>query len=239
MSSSINPLHDNESENSSSGSLSKQNSGGIFYGWWLVGVGVFLLSLMSLSVFRGMSVMTVVLQREFGWTRTQISLSALLNRVEGAALGPIEGYLIDRIGARKMVFVGFSIMAIGFVLFSLVQNIWQFYAVFILITLGSGIGGWLAVIAILNSWFDKKRSIAMAGAMSGILLAGFFLPPYTIALNASFRGTVFFLGLIIFIVALPSVKILRNKPEDMGLYRMADGQIRLRQTQTLYAVGTR
>ena len=97
MSSSINPLHDNESENSSSGSLSKQNSGGIFYGWWLVGVGVFLLSLMSLSVFRGMSVMTVVLQREFGWTRTQISLSALLNRVEGAALGPIEGYLIDRI----------------------------------------------------------------------------------------------------------------------------------------------
>ena len=217
MSSSINPLHDNESENSSSGSSSKQNSGGIFYGWWLVGVGVFLLSLMSLSVFRGMSVMTVVLQREFGWTRTQISLSALLNRVEGAALGPIEGYLIDRIGARKMVFVGFSIMAIGFVLFSLVQNIWQFYAVFILITLGSGIGGWLAVIAILNSWFDKKRSIAMAGAMSGILLAGFFLPPYTIALNASFRGTVFFLGLIIFIVALPSVKILRNKPEDMGL----------------------
>ena len=221
MSSSINPLHDNDSGKSPSGSIRTKNNGEIFYGWWLVGVGVVLLSLMSLGVFRGMSVMTVVLQREFGWTRTQISLSSLFNRVEGAALGPIEGYLIDRIGARKMVLVGFSLMAVGFVLFSLVQNIWQFYAVFLLITLGSGIGGWLAVIAILNNWFDKQRTMALACAMSGIILAGFFIYPYTKALEASFRGTVFCLGLIIFIVALPSVKILRNKPEDMGL--MPDG----------------
>ena len=221
MSSSINPLHDSDSAQSPSGSVRTKKTGKIFYGWWLVGVGVFLLSLMSLGVFRGMSVMTVVLQREFGWTRTQISLSSLFNRVEGAALGPIEGYLIDRIGARKMVLVGFSLMAVGFVLFSLVQNIWQFYAVFLLITLGSGIGGWLAVIAILNNWFHRQRTMALACAMSGIILAGFFLPPYTQALEFSFRGTVFCLGLIIFIVALPAVKILRNRPEDMGL--MPDG----------------
>ena len=222
MSSSINPLHDSDSAQSPSGSIRTKKTGKIFYGWWLVGVGVFLLSLMSLGVFRGMSVMTVVLQREFGWTRTQISLSSLFNRVEGAALGPIEGYLIDRIGARKMVLVGFSLMAVGFVLFSLVQNIWQFYAVFLLITLGSGIGGWLAVIAILNNWFHRQRTMALACAMSGIILAGFFLPPYTQALEFSFRGTVFCLGLIIFIIALPAVKILRNRPEDMGL--MPDGE---------------
>ena len=139
---------------------------GIFYGWWLVGVGVFLLTLMSLCVFRGMGVMMVVLQKEFAWTRTQISLGTLFSRVEGAALGPVEGFLIDKIGARRMVLVGFSIMSIGFVLFSFIQNIWQFYGVFIIITLGSGIGGWLAVMSVLNSWFNRKRSIAMAGAMS-------------------------------------------------------------------------
>ena len=205
-------------ENNQSESLEqRQDPKQFFYGWYLVAVGVFLLSISSLGVFRGMSPLMPVLQKNFGWTRTQISLSSLLTRVEGAALGPIEGFLIDRIGARKMVLIGFSIMAVGFVLFSFIQNLWQFYAVFILINLGNGIGGWLAVVTILNSWFRRKRTIAMAGAMSGILIAGIFVPPYTIALNHGFRMTVFVFGLIILAVALPCVKIIKNNPEELGL----------------------
>ncbi len=205
-------------ENNQSESLEqRQDPKQFFYGWYLVAVGVFLLSISSLGVFRGMSPLMPVLQKNFGWTRTQISLSSLMTRVEGAALGPIEGFLIDRIGARKMVLIGFSIMAVGFVLFSFIQNLWQFYAVFILINLGNGIGGWLAVVTILNSWFRRKRTIAMAGAMSGILIAGIFVPPYTIALNHGFRVTVFVFGLIILAVALPCVKIIKNNPEELGL----------------------
>jgi len=205
-------------ENNQSESLEQQQDPKqFFYGWYLVAVGVFLLSISSLGVFRGMSPLMPVLQKNFGWTRTQISLSSLLTRVEGAALGPIEGFLIDRIGARKMVLIGFSIMAVGFVFFSFIQNLWQFYAVFILINLGNGIGGWLAVVTILNSWFRRKRTIAMAGAMSGILIAGIFVPPYTIALNHGFRVTVFVFGLIILAVALPCVKIIKNNPEELGL----------------------
>ena len=205
-------------ENNQSESLEQQQDPKqFFYGWYLVAVGVFLLSISSLGVFRGMSPLMPVLQKNFGWTRTQISLSSLLTRVEGAALGPIEGFLIDRIGARKMVLIGFSIMAVGFVFFSFIQNLWQFYAVFILINLGNGIGGWLAVVTILNSWFRRKRTIAMAGAMAGILIAGIFVPPYTIALNHGFRVTVFVFGLIILAVALPCVKIIKNNPEELGL----------------------
>jgi len=162
--------------------------------------------------------MMVVLQKEFAWTRTQISLGTLFSRVEGAALGPVEGFLVDKIGARRMILVGFTIMSIGFVLFSFIQNIWQFYGVFIIITLGSGIGGWLAVMSVLNSWFNRKRSIAMAGAMSGINIAGFFLPIYAIAMDASFRMTALFLAILLIAVAIPCVRIIRNKPEDMGLF---------------------
>jgi len=188
-----------------------------FYGWWIVAVAVILLTLMSLCVFRGMGVLMVVLQENFKWSRTQISFGALLSRVEGAALGPIEGVLIDKIGARKMIITGFSIMALGFVLFSLIQSLWQFYAVFILITLGSGIGGWLAIVSVINGWFVKRRSIAMAGAMSGIHVAGFFLPIYAMAMGSNFRTTSLVIGIFILSVAVPCVKIVRNRPEDMGL----------------------
>ena len=188
-----------------------------FYGWWIVAVAVILLTLMSLCVFRGMGVLMVVLQENFKWSRTQISFGALLSRVEGAALGPIEGGLIDKIGARKMIITGFSIMALGFVLFSLIQSLWQFYAVFILITLGSGIGGWLAIVSVINGWFVKRSSIAMAGAMSGIHIAGFFLPLYAMAMGSNFRTTSLVIGIFILSVAVPCVKIVRNRPEDMGL----------------------
>ena len=86
------------------------------------------------------------------------------------------------------------------------------------ITLGSGLGGWLAVISLLNNWFVKSRSIAMAGAMSGIHIAGFLLPLFAIAMESvGFRITTFSVAILILIVLLPAVKIIRNRPEDMGL----------------------
>ena len=102
----------------------------VFYGWWVVLAGVLLITFMSLCVFRGMGVVLVVLQDNFKWSRTQISIGTLLSRVEGAALGPVEGILIDKIGARLMILIGFSVMAIGFVLFSRINNIWHFYVTF-------------------------------------------------------------------------------------------------------------
>ena len=86
MSSSLNSFHKSPKKKQET----PAGTGGIFYGVWLVGVGVFLLTLMSLCVFRGLGVMMVVLQKEFAWTRTQISLGTLFSRGEGAALGPLE-----------------------------------------------------------------------------------------------------------------------------------------------------
>ena len=93
----------------------------------------------------------------------------------------------------------------------------KFYAVFILITLGSGIGGWLAIVSVINGWFVKRRSIAMAGAMSGIHVAGFFLPIYAIAMGGNFRTSSLVIGIFILAIAIPCVKIMRNRPEDVGL----------------------
>ena len=44
----------------------------------------------------------------------QLSLALTLTRIEGGLMGPIEGYLTDKLGARKMVFMGFIILGLGF-----------------------------------------------------------------------------------------------------------------------------
>jgi len=43
---------------------------------------------------------------EFGWSRTVASGAYALSRLEGGIEGPIIGWLIDRFGARKLVFIG-------------------------------------------------------------------------------------------------------------------------------------
>ena len=80
-----------------------------------------------------------------------------------------------------------------------------------------GIGGWLAIVSVINGWFVQRRSIAMAGAMSGIHMAGFFLPIYAIAMGGNFRTTSLVIGIFILAVAVPCVKVMRNRPEDVGL----------------------
>ena len=72
---------------------------------------------------------------------------------------------MDRLGARRMVLIGFTIMGLGFLLFSQTREIWHFYAAYVMISFGSGVGGWIPMITMVNNWFSKRR--ANARAMAG------------------------------------------------------------------------
>ena len=192
--------------------------GDVFYGWWLVGVAAFLLTLMSLTVFQGLGTILVALERQFGWSRTALSGAFSLARVEGAILGPVEGFLVDRVGTRKMVFIGYILMGLGFLWLGQVETLWAFYASFMLITLGSGLGGWLAIIAMVNNWFTRQRTFAMASAMSGIHFGGLLVPLLALGIEAfEFSGAATIIGVFLLIVVGPAAKAIRNHPEDMGL----------------------
>ena len=134
----------------------------VFYGWWIVGVAGFMITLMSVCVFQGLGTLLVGLERHFGWSRTAISGAFALSRIEGAVLGPIGGFLVDRLGSRRLIFIGYIIMGFGFLLLSRVDSLWQFYGAFLVITLGSGLGGWLANLSLINNWFARRRSLELA-----------------------------------------------------------------------------
>jgi len=193
-------------------------TGDIFYGWWIVGVAAFLLTLMSLTVFQGLGTILVALERQFGWSRTALSGAFSLARVEGAILGPVEGFLVDRIGTRKMVLIGYILMGLGFIWLGQVKTLWAFYASFMTITLGSGLGGWLAIIAMVNNWFTRQRTFAMASTMSGIHFGGLFVPLLALGIETfEFRGAATIIGVFLLIVVGPAAKVIRNRPEDMNL----------------------
>ena len=199
-------------------------SQGIFYGWWLTGVAAFVMIIGTVPIFQGMTAWFVVLEREFGWSRAQLSLAFSLTRAEGTIMGPLAGYLVDKVGPRRMVLSGLPVMGIGFILFSQVNNLWQFYGAFVLASMGAGFGTWLPMMTVLNHWFQKRRSMAMSLAMEGCALGGVLLmPALAWAIDPDepdrlgWRLTAAGIGVVLIILAWPVSRLIRNRPEEYGL----------------------
>ena len=176
-----------------------------------------MLMLMSTTVFQGVGTFFVALERTFGWNRTTLSGAFALSRAEGALLGPLEGFLVDKLGTRRMVIVGYLIMGLGFIFYSQIQSVWHFYVAYIAISLGSGVGGWIAFVTLINNWFSRRRALAMSIAVSGIQLGGFLVPLMAWGIEShGFRMTALGIGIVLIVVAVPASRFVRNLPEDVG-----------------------
>ena len=196
---------------------------GIFYGWWLTGIAAFVMVIGTVPIFQGMTAWFVVLEQQFGWNRAQLSLAFSLTRAEGTVMGPVAGYLVDKVGPRRMVLSGLLVMGVGFLLFSRVNNLWQFYGAFVLASMGAGFGTWLPMMTVLNHWFQKKRSLAMSLAMEGFALGGVFvIPVLAWSIDPAepdrlgWRATAAIIGLGLIVMAGPVSRLVRNRPEEYG-----------------------
>ena len=150
---------------------------GVFYGWWLVAISGVVSVMALVPISSAMPVWMVALESHFGWSRTKLSLAYSLNRVEGSFMGPIEGYLTDRMGSRRIIFVGLLVLGAGFIFFSGVRNLWMFYFAFLVITLGQGLAGTIPRLTMLNNWFSRRRAVAMGWASVGTQVGALLLVP--------------------------------------------------------------
>ena len=200
----------------------------VYYGWWLVPISGGIMFLCTAPMFHAMGLWFVAIERAFGWNRTQLSLAFAFTRVEGGLLGPVEGYLTDRLGTRRLVLVGLTIMGTGWLIFSQVSSLWMFYLAYIVVALGQGLGSWLPLTTMLNNWFNRRRAMAMGLANSSSRLGSLILiPAIAWAIDPDFDRlgwslTAAILGIVAIVLAFPLSRLIRNTPEEYGL--LPDGQ---------------
>ncbi len=200
---------------------------GVFYGWWLVVLSGFTMTIATVPLYHAMAVWSVALESHFGWSRGQLGLALTFTRIEGGLMGPLEGYLTDRLGARRMIFIGLIVLGIGFLIFAGVQSLWMFYVAFIVMALGQGLGSWLPLMTTINNWFSRRRATAMGWSnVGGRLGALLLVPAIAWAIDPEharlgWQMTALILGVFTLVVAFPLTRFIRNRPQDYG--QLPDG----------------
>ena len=200
--------------------LRRANAAGgrVFYGWWIVGSGFLVNTFNGALVFHAFGAYVVLLEEDFGWSRTTFAIAFALQRIESGLLGPIEGWAIDRFGPRRVMMTGLVLFALGFLAFSQIDSVLTFYLAFMLIAIGSVLGSFLpATVAVVN-WFSKRRALALALVSMGFAAGGLIQPGVVALLEGlGWRNMAIASGLFVLVIGLPLAALMRHRPEDHGM----------------------
>ncbi len=118
------------------------------------------------------------MQRDFGWTRADITAALLFKSLALAALAPVIGWVIDRYSPRKVVLT--SVILFSAILLGLSQmngTLFQFYFLYsILMVLGGGTTP-ILYTRVVSRNFDVARGTALGLTLAGIGIAAIIIPP--------------------------------------------------------------
>jgi OFA family oxalate/formate antiporter-like MFS transporter len=196
-------------------------SPGIFYGWYIVGVGFLANVASSFALASTLSIFLKPLTAELGISRGVFSLLRSGEGIIGACLAPVVGTLVDRYGGRWLMVLGAAITGLGFLLLGTIDNFGQFAAIRLtLVTLGDALMGYMVVNVVVAQWFIRQRGRAFAFTSMGVGFAKVCMPVLAawLLVSLGWRQTWMVFGVLTMaLLVLPALLVVRRTPEDMGL----------------------
>ncbi len=166
----------------------------------------------------GFTVFFNPIRNTFGWGAAVTSVAFTLQRLESGLLEAAAGYLVDRLGPRRLMVAGWSVVGLGFVLMSRIQSLWQFYGAFLLIAVGLSFGAFTVIFSTIANWFHKKRSRAMTLVVTGFGISGLLVPLVAMAVEGfGWRQALLGIGVAAWALGIPLSLLMRHRPQPYGL----------------------
>ncbi len=187
--------------------------------WVIAGVGLLILLVTNGLTATAITVFDESLLEEFGWSRSDLKFRDFINFTVVALFAPAAGWVLDKVGVRRMLVTGCLILSAAYFAYSRLTGLQQMYAIHVAFAFSLLSAGTMVVIVLVSSWFIERRGLAIGIALIGTSAGSFLLPPLnaeliarlgwrdTFALEAAFPLVL--LGVILLLV--------RNSPVDEGL----------------------
>jgi len=193
----------------------------IFYGWYVLGIGMMGVVMAAGTSQLFMSIMLKPLTAEFGWSRTAATGAITAGTLVAGIVSIMFGRLADRYGPRLLTSLGAVVTAGVYLAMTRVTELWHFYAVYIIgrVVASNTMAKVVPNTAVVN-WFRRMRGralglLAMASPLGAALLA--ISGQHLIEHRGWQSVFLVYAGVIVVLVAVPAALMLRRRPEDMGL----------------------
>jgi MFS family permease len=197
---------------------------------WLILVGAFTAFTFSAAIMHAYTVYLVAFIEAFGWSRAETSVAYSTSQLVAGGTSPLVGALVDRLGPRRLLWIGGALLVTGLVAASAINALWQIIGLYgVVMTLGANCLGLVVFVPILSRQFVRHRGMAISVVQSANGLARAISAPVITALIAGIGWRMTYLAqaafIAIAIVPLAAVfrRTERTPPEDASLPQTTDG----------------
>jgi MFS family permease len=150
------------------------------------------------------AVFLLPLERDFGWTRSQLTSVYSIYLLVNGCTAPLVGLVFDRLGPRWVYGTGMASLGAAFFLASGLTVLWQFYLfIGVLVGVGVSMNGMVPASALLGRWYRERLSSAIGIAYSAFGVGTVLFVPLVQYLVGAFdwRATYRFMGLALLLAA--------------------------------------
>ncbi|MGH7094420.1 MAG: MFS transporter [Stellaceae bacterium] len=149
----------------------------------------------------------------FGWDRAETSVPYSVSQLVAGGSAPLVGSLVDRLGPRRLLLLGGSLLVAGLAASAAVQALWQVIGLYgVVMTLGANCLGLVVFVPILSRQFVRRRGMAISIVQSANGLGRAISAPATTFLIAGvgWRTTYLVQAAFMAAVILPLAALFRR-----------------------------
>src|SRR5437868_4472450 len=130
---------------------------------WVVLGGAFGAFTLSAALMHSYPVYLVAFIADFGWSRAETSIAYSVSQLVGGASSPLVGYLVDRLGSRRLLLIGGGLLVAGLLGSAFVTGLWQIVLLYgIIMTFGANCLGLVVFVPMLSRYFVRRRGMAIS-----------------------------------------------------------------------------
>ncbi len=172
---------------------------------WIIVIGVALILFGTAGSRFSFGVFLRPLAEEFEWSRSSLSGALAVAGLSTGLLRPVAGSLADRYDPRYVAGFGLILGGIALLGLSRIQELWQLYALFLLMGFGFTLASPATLTKLVSVRFTKRRSLALSLAGSGSAIGETALVPIAaVALTmGGWRSAYVVLGIVVLAIVLP------------------------------------
>lgn len=187
---------------------------------WIVFAVTFIVLLSTAAIRSTPSIFIVPLQKEFGWSRADVSLGASINILLFGLVGPFAAGLMNYFGIRKVMMASLIITFTGVLLSLFMSTVLELIFTWgVLVGSGTGMAAVVLGATVVNRWFHTKRGVVL-GALTAANATGqlLFLPAMAYATERHSWKFTSSIILVAMTIIFPLVFFLiKDHPAEKGL----------------------